>query len=449
MKKSVVGLVVPTGYSFNLDGAAIYLSLAAVYIAQATNSNLTITQQIGLMAIMLLTSKGAAGVAGGGFIALAATLSTVGTIPAAGIMLIFGIDKFMSECRALVNFIGNAVATLFVAKWDKDPGRRPGPPGPERRSTCRRSLPARTRYPSRTSCGAHRRLPPDRIRPPHAPGQQPASRTEARRCPIHRPSDNRRTRLRGNHLTWLTHHRPENRADPHRTGQVQRQPHRRRGRPDRSWPAGLRAGAGSHLAGPERSTASCCRSPTAGTAAWTPPSPPASPAPPHRRRGHRPARPGRHRVRRHHRRRRGRQHLRPGRPARRASWHRLAASSRGVGEAILFALRSQPGQDRPGPGRKSPAPTAARECSPPSGSASSTTAAGMLHGSGKYAGARSTPIRRPGSPNWTGVELVIASDVQNPLAGPDGAPAVYGPQKGATADVAALDARAGAPGRQR
>ena len=90
-----------------------------MYIAQATNSNLTITQQIGLMAIMLLTSKGAAGVAGGGFIALAATLSTVGTIPAAGIMLIFGIDKFMSECRALVNFIGNAVATLFVAKWDK------------------------------------------------------------------------------------------------------------------------------------------------------------------------------------------------------------------------------------------------------------------------------------------------------------------------------------------
>ena len=118
-KKSIVGLVVPTGYSFNLDGAAIYLSLAAVYIAQATNANLTITQQIGLMAIMLLTSKGAAGVAGGGFIALAATLSTVGTIPAAGIMLIFGIDKFMSECRALVNFIGNAVATLFVAKWDK------------------------------------------------------------------------------------------------------------------------------------------------------------------------------------------------------------------------------------------------------------------------------------------------------------------------------------------
>jgi len=119
VRRSVVGLVVPTGYSFNLDGAAIYLSLAAVYLAQATGTNLTISQQLGLMAIMLLTSKGAAGVAGGGFIALAATLSTVGTIPPAAIMLIFGIDKFMSECRAVVNFVGNAVATLFVGKWDR------------------------------------------------------------------------------------------------------------------------------------------------------------------------------------------------------------------------------------------------------------------------------------------------------------------------------------------
>jgi aerobic C4-dicarboxylate transport protein len=118
VKKETVGLVVPTGYSFNLDGAAIYLSLATVYIAQATDTNLSIGKQIGLLAIMLLTSKGAAGVAGGGFIALAATLSTVGTVPAVGIMLIFGIDKFMSECRALVNFCGNAVASLFVAKWD-------------------------------------------------------------------------------------------------------------------------------------------------------------------------------------------------------------------------------------------------------------------------------------------------------------------------------------------
>jgi aerobic C4-dicarboxylate transport protein len=119
VKKETVGLVVPTGYSFNLDGAAIYLSLAALYIAQATNTHLSIGQQLGLLAVMLLTSKGAAGVAGGGFIALTATLTTLGTIPAAGIMLIFGIDKFMSECRALVNFTGNAVATLFIAWWDR------------------------------------------------------------------------------------------------------------------------------------------------------------------------------------------------------------------------------------------------------------------------------------------------------------------------------------------
>jgi aerobic C4-dicarboxylate transport protein len=119
VRKETVGLVVPTGYSFNLDGAAIYLSLAALYIAQATNTHLSIGQQLGLLAIMLLTSKGAAGVAGGGFIALTATLSTMGAIPVVGIMLIFGIDKFMSECRALVNFCGNAVATLFIAWWDK------------------------------------------------------------------------------------------------------------------------------------------------------------------------------------------------------------------------------------------------------------------------------------------------------------------------------------------
>jgi aerobic C4-dicarboxylate transport protein len=119
VEKPTVGLVVPTGYSFNLDGAAIYLSLAALYIAQATNTDLTIPQQLGLLGVMLLTSKGAAGVAGGGFIALTATLASVGSIPAAGIMLVFGIDKFMSECRALVNFCGNAVATLFIAHWDK------------------------------------------------------------------------------------------------------------------------------------------------------------------------------------------------------------------------------------------------------------------------------------------------------------------------------------------
>ncbi|MEU4657704.1 C4-dicarboxylate transporter DctA [Streptomyces sp. NPDC023723] len=116
--RPTAGLVVPTGYSFNLDGAAIYLSLATLYIAQATDTPLSAGQQLGLLAVMLLTSKGAAGVAGGGFIALTATLSTVGHVPAAGIMLVFGIDKFMSECRALVNFCGNAVATLVVARWE-------------------------------------------------------------------------------------------------------------------------------------------------------------------------------------------------------------------------------------------------------------------------------------------------------------------------------------------
>src|SRR5215207_3365615 len=120
--RPVVGLTVPAGYSFNLDGTAIYLSLAAVYIAQAENVGLSIGQQLGILAVLLLTSKGAAGVTGSGFIILAATLSTVGTIPVAGVMLIFGIDKFMSECRALTNVCGNTVASIFVSKregqWD-------------------------------------------------------------------------------------------------------------------------------------------------------------------------------------------------------------------------------------------------------------------------------------------------------------------------------------------
>ena len=118
-EKSVVGLVVPTGYSFNLDGTAIYLTMAAVFIAQATNTPMDLTQQITLLAILLLTSKGAAGVTGSGFIVLAATLSAVGSIPVAGLALILGIDRFMSEARALTNFIGNSVATLVVAKWVK------------------------------------------------------------------------------------------------------------------------------------------------------------------------------------------------------------------------------------------------------------------------------------------------------------------------------------------
>jgi aerobic C4-dicarboxylate transport protein len=118
-EKSAVGLVVPTGYSFNLDGTAIYLTMAAVFIAQATNTPLDITHQLTLLAVLLVTSKGAAGVTGSGFIVLAATLSAVGNVPVAGLALILGIDRFMSEARALTNFIGNGVATLVVAKWCK------------------------------------------------------------------------------------------------------------------------------------------------------------------------------------------------------------------------------------------------------------------------------------------------------------------------------------------
>jgi aerobic C4-dicarboxylate transport protein len=116
-QKSTVGLVIPTGYSFNLDGTAIYLTMAAVFIAQATDTNMTILQQLTLLAVLLLTSKGAAGVTGSGFIVLAATLSTVGHVPVAGIALILGIDRFMSEARALTNLVGNGVATIVVAKW--------------------------------------------------------------------------------------------------------------------------------------------------------------------------------------------------------------------------------------------------------------------------------------------------------------------------------------------
>ncbi len=116
----VVGLVIPTGYSFNLDGTSIYLTMAAVFLAQATNTPLDITHQLSLLLVLLLTSKGAAGVSGSGFIVLAATLPTVGHIPVAAIALIFGIDRFMSEGRALTNIIGNAVATIVVAKWEKE-----------------------------------------------------------------------------------------------------------------------------------------------------------------------------------------------------------------------------------------------------------------------------------------------------------------------------------------
>lgn len=116
--KSVVGLVVPTGYSFNLDGTNIYMTLAALFIAQATNTELSATQQITLLLVAMLSSKGAAGVTGAGFITLAATLAVVPEVPVAGMALILGIDRFMSECRSLTNFMGNAVATLVVARWD-------------------------------------------------------------------------------------------------------------------------------------------------------------------------------------------------------------------------------------------------------------------------------------------------------------------------------------------
>jgi aerobic C4-dicarboxylate transport protein len=116
--KTVVGLVVPTGYSFNLDGTNIYMTLAALFIAQALGIELSIGEQLLLLAVAMLSSKGAAGVTGAGFITLAATLSVVPSVPVAGMALILGVDRFMSECRALTNFIGNAVATLVVSRWE-------------------------------------------------------------------------------------------------------------------------------------------------------------------------------------------------------------------------------------------------------------------------------------------------------------------------------------------
>jgi aerobic C4-dicarboxylate transport protein len=116
--KSVVGLVVPTGYSFNLDGTNIYMTMAALFVAQATNTDLTLTQELTVLLVAMLTSKGASGITGAGFITLAATLAAVPTIPVAGMVLILGIDKFMSECRALTNIIGNGVAAIVVSKWE-------------------------------------------------------------------------------------------------------------------------------------------------------------------------------------------------------------------------------------------------------------------------------------------------------------------------------------------
>jgi aerobic C4-dicarboxylate transport protein len=115
--KPVVGLVIPAGYSFNLDGTSIYLTMATLFIAQATNTDMSLGQELAVLAVLMLTSKGAAGVTGSGFIVLAATLSTIGSVPVAGLALIFAIDRFMSEARALTNVIGNGVATLVVARW--------------------------------------------------------------------------------------------------------------------------------------------------------------------------------------------------------------------------------------------------------------------------------------------------------------------------------------------
>lgn len=116
--KPVVGLVVPTGYSFNLDGTSIYMTMAAIFVAQASGVQLSLTQELGILGVLLLTSKGAAAVTGSGFVTLAATLAAFPTIPVAGLTLLLGVDRFMSEARAITNLIGNAVATMVVAKWD-------------------------------------------------------------------------------------------------------------------------------------------------------------------------------------------------------------------------------------------------------------------------------------------------------------------------------------------
>jgi aerobic C4-dicarboxylate transport protein len=118
--RPVVGLVIPTGYSFNLDGTNIYMTLATLFLAQATNTPLTLTQELTLLGVAMLTSKGASGVTGAGFITLAATLAVIPDLPIAALALLVGVDRFMSECRALTNLVGNGVATLVIAKWEGD-----------------------------------------------------------------------------------------------------------------------------------------------------------------------------------------------------------------------------------------------------------------------------------------------------------------------------------------
>ena len=119
-QESTVGLVIPTGYSFNLDGTNIYMAMAAIFLAQATNTPLGLGDQIALLVVAMISSKGASGVTGAGFITLAATLAVVPTIPLASLALLVGIDRFMSECRAITNLIGNAVATVVVSRWERE-----------------------------------------------------------------------------------------------------------------------------------------------------------------------------------------------------------------------------------------------------------------------------------------------------------------------------------------
>ena len=118
--ESTVGLVIPTGYSFNLDGTNIYMTMAALFVAQATNTELTLMQQLTILAVAMLTSKGASGVTGAGFVTLAATLAVVPSIPIQSLALLVGIDRFMSECRALTNLVGNGVATIVISRWEKE-----------------------------------------------------------------------------------------------------------------------------------------------------------------------------------------------------------------------------------------------------------------------------------------------------------------------------------------
>jgi len=118
--ESTVGLVIPAGYSFNLDGTNIYMAMAAVFLAQATNTHLDLGEQIALLAVAMLSSKGATGVTGAGFITLAATLAAVPSVPVASLAILVGIDRFMSECRALTNLIGNGVATVVISRWERE-----------------------------------------------------------------------------------------------------------------------------------------------------------------------------------------------------------------------------------------------------------------------------------------------------------------------------------------